>query len=177
MNKNIRLLILAILCVVLFSVVVFALFVSSSSSAHTLMAVEGTNVTVVASAGTCGKSSSCTAKDDVNNPAYNMQNVITQTILLEEHLAEDNKYCEPCIVKHFLHIVGLLQEAIWMACKKYNDYPKMLDSLELYESSFKEWLKVKGDKEKRLNVLSVLRKHRQELIEVYYLSKDEEKKK
>ena len=47
----------------------------------------------------------CSAIDNVNDPAYNMKSVIKQTILLEEHLAEDNKYCKPCISKHFLHII------------------------------------------------------------------------
>ena len=47
----------------------------------------------------CSAKSSCTAKDPVNDPKYNMKQVIIQTLLLEEHLADKNKYCKPCIVK------------------------------------------------------------------------------
>jgi hypothetical protein len=121
--------------------------------------------------GTCGKNpSSCTAKDDVNNPAYNMKNVIKQTILLEEHLAEDNKYCKPCIVKHYLHIQALIEEAVWMACDHKTSYPMMEDSIGFYETSFQEWLAGKDDKNVVVRVLTRLRAHRQALIEAYFLS-------
>ena len=59
-----------------------------SSNTHNQMIVYGGSTDI------CNmNNSSCTAKDNVNDPAYNMENVIKQTILLEEHIAEENKYC------------------------------------------------------------------------------------
>lgn len=72
--------------------------------------------------GTCSKDT-CGAVDPVNEPAYNMQNIVKQSILVEEHIAEKNKYCLSCIVKHFQHIIGLSEEAIWMAGKNIDKYP------------------------------------------------------
>ncbi len=104
--------------------------------------------------------------DNVNDPEYNIQNVIKQTILLEEHLAQDNKYCKACICKHFLHIIGLLEEAKWMAKK---EYPLLNDSVKLYNEWFKLWVKNKDNNQVRVNVLQNLRQMRQALIGTYYL--------
>ena len=49
----------------------------------------------------------CDALDPVSDPRYNMQQIIKQSILLEEHLTNKNKRCRDCITKHFLHIIGL----------------------------------------------------------------------
>ena len=54
---------------------------------------------------------SCGALDPVSNPAYNMQQIVEQSILLEEHITNKNKRCRDCITKHFLHIIGLAEEA------------------------------------------------------------------
>ena len=118
---------------------------------------------------TCNLKSSCTAIDDVNNPAYNMENVIKQTILLEEHIAEKDKYCKPCIVKHFLHIQGLVEEALWMACNNIEQYPLLEESVKFYKDVFQTWLKSNDQKNICLDVLSKLRNWRQKLIEIYFL--------
>jgi hypothetical protein len=117
------------------------------------------------------KKTSCTAKDNVNDPAYNMKNIIIQNILLEEHLACENKYCEPCIVKHFLHIIGLSEEAVWMAGDNIDIYPLLNNSVNFYKKLFNEWHINKSDKNVILKTLGTLRKQRQELIEYYYFAK------
>jgi hypothetical protein len=45
-------------------------------------------------------------------PSYNMMQVAKQSVLLEEHLNDPRKRCRDCIKKHFLHIVGLAEEAV-----------------------------------------------------------------
>jgi hypothetical protein len=119
---------------------------------------------------TCSRQikSSCTSKDNVNDPAYNMKNIIIQNILLEEHLAAKNKYCEPCIIKHFLHIIGLGEEAVWMAGENNSKYPLLDTCVDFYTDQFNKWYKNKNNK---LLILGALRKKRQELIELYYFSK------
>ena len=114
---------------------------------------------------TCGNGSI----DNVNDPAYNMKNVIKQTILLEEHLAEDNKYCKACCVKHFNHIIGLIEEAKWMACNAPPEkYPLMDESRQLYNSLFEVWQRNMDDPYLRRDVLNNIRNMRQSLIDAYY---------
>lgn len=111
----------------------------------------------------------CGAIDDVNNPAYNMQNVVKQSILLEEHLAEKNKYCKGCISKHFSHIIGLSSEGVWLAEKNINKYPFLEESPSFYQKIFDKWLANTDDNTTRLEVLSLLRERRRQLIDVYFL--------
>lgn len=122
--------------------------------------------------GMCGgASASCSAIDPVNEPDYNMRNVVRQSILLEEHLAESNKYCKSCIVKHFQHILGLVEEAVWLAGSKVADYPLLADSPSFYEDAFQRWLAardVQGGPEVT-GVLTDLRERRRVLIDAYFL--------
>jgi hypothetical protein len=113
----------------------------------------------------------CGAIDDVNNPAYNMQNIVKQSILLEEHLAEKNKYCKGCLVKHFNHIIALSSEGVWLAEKNLNKYPFLEESPSFYQKIFDKWLANQDDNTTRLEVLSLLRERRRQLIDVYFLSK------
>jgi len=109
--------------------------------------------------------------DNVNEPSYNMRNVIRQIILLEEHLAEDNKYCKACCVKHFNHILGLIEEAKWMACSSpENTYPLMNESFNLFNSLFILWARNMNDSKIRKHVLSNMRNMRQSLIDQYYFN-------
>lgn len=121
-----------------------------------------------AKAGTCSRTS-CGAIDPVNDPDYNMRNVVKQSILLEEHLAEKNKYCKSCIVKHFLHIIGLLEEAIWLAGSDVDKYPHLIDSSSFYQNLMDKWLPKKDDDTVRKEVLSSIRERRRQLIDTYFM--------
>ncbi len=120
---------------------------------------------------TCNPSS-CGAIDPVSEPSYNIKNLIKQTILLEEHLAEENKYCIDCIIKHFLHCQGLIEEAIWLACEDVDTYPYLKESDKIYKDNFEVWLANKHNDEIRLQILSALRDIRKKLVASYY-SNDE----
>lgn len=114
----------------------------------------------------------CNALDPVSDPIYNMQQIVKQSILLEEHLSNKNKRCRDCITKHFLHIIGLAEEAQMLATNKSHNYPLINENVELYNRLFKEWLKchkeTHGADDKRvLNVCDELRMNRKKLI-VYY---------
>lgn len=116
-------------------------------------------------------SASCSSQDaldPVNDPDYNMREAIKQTLLLEQHLAEKAKYCKSCICKHFLLIESLLEEAVWMACTSFKDYPKLEESAELIKKLFKLWHAHMDDNQTRLNVLSELRDWRREAVDLYY---------
>ena len=63
--------------------------------------------------------SGCSSIDPVSDPKYNMQQIVKQSILLEEHLANKNKRCRDCITKHFLHIIGLAEEAQMLAYSNF----------------------------------------------------------
>lgn len=120
------------------------------------------------STGKCSKEA-CGAIDPVNDPAYNMKNVVKQSILLEEHLAEKNKYCISCIIKHFMHIIGLVEEAVWLAGPDVNKYPMLASSADFYQRQFDTWSAKRKDDATIREVLGAIREHRRELIESYFL--------
>ena len=68
---------------------------------------------------------SCGALDPVMDPKYNMRQIVKQSILLEEHINNERKRCVDCITKHFLHIIGLAEEAISLdpATQCYKEVP------------------------------------------------------
>lgn len=119
--------------------------------------------------GTCSKET-CGALDPVNDPDYNLRNVVKQSILLEEHLAEKQKYCLGCCVKHFQHIIGLCEEAVWLAGAHVAKYPMLEDSVGFYQKCFDTWLAGREDPATKLAVLALLRERRRKLVDVYYLA-------
>jgi hypothetical protein len=121
---------------------------------------------------TCSKDT-CGAIDDVNNPAYNMKEVIKNTLLIEDHLANKSKYCKQCIVKHFLLSEAYLSEAIWMSCDKCKDYPMLEESITFYKITFEEWYKKMDDDDTRLLTLTKLREWRQKAVQFYYFAEGE----
>ena len=106
--------------------------------------------------------------DPVSDPAYNMQQIAKQSVLLEEHLAEDRKYCKDCIVKHFLHITGLAEEAVWLAGERLHEYPHMREGVAFYNEQFDAWRSAKDDDAVRFRVLTRLRDFRKQVASAYY---------
>jgi hypothetical protein len=125
-----------------------------------------------ATAGTC--STGCDSIDPVSDPRYNMQQIIKQSILLEEHLTNKNKRCRDCITKHFLHIIGLAEEAQMLATNKIDKYPLINESVILYNELFKVWIKNKNlngkDETYILYCTDKLRDHRKQLIVIYFFN-------
>jgi len=112
----------------------------------------------------------CGALDPVSNPAYNMQQIVKQSILLEEHITNKNKRCRDCITKHFLHIIGLAEEAQMLATDKGDKYPLMNENVELYNQLFKDWIKNKDNEQINLIVADKLRINRKKLIAIYFFN-------
>lgn len=114
--------------------------------------------------------SGCSSIDPVSDPKYNMQQIVKQSILLEEHLANKNKRCRDCITKHFLHIIGLAEEAQMLATDKIEKYPLINECVELYNRLFKKWLdRYDLDVENSsLLCCDELRTMRKRLIAVYF---------
>lgn len=112
----------------------------------------------------------CGALDPVSNPAYNMQQIVKQSILLEEHITNKNKRCRDCITKHFLHIIGLAEEAQMLATNKCYKYPLINESVDLYNQLFKDWIKNKDNNEINLKVADELRINRKKLIAIYFFN-------
>jgi hypothetical protein len=116
----------------------------------------------------------CDALDPVSDPRYNMQQIIKQSILLEEHLTNKNKRCRDCITKHFLHIIGLAEEAEMLATKNITKYPLINESVILYNELFKVWIKNKhlnnSSEDYILYCTDKLRNHRKQLIVIYFFN-------
>jgi len=119
--------------------------------------------------GTCD-TITCGALDPVSDPAYNMQQIVKQSILLEEHITNKNKRCRDCITKHFLHIIGLAEEAQMLATTKCNKYQLLNESVELYNRLFTKWMTVKDDDVAILSISDELRIHRKKLIAIYFFN-------
>ena len=123
----------------------------------------------------------CDSLDPVSDPQYNMQQIIKQSILLEEHLTNKNKRCRDCITKHFLHIIGLAEEAQMLATNKIEKYPLIKESVELYNELFKIWIKNNkinngdGNDSYILYCTNKLRDHRKQLIVLYFFNDIENK--
>ena len=118
---------------------------------------------------TCGKN----GIDPVSDPAYNMKQIIKQSILLEEHLSEANKRCRDCIVKHFLHIQGLHEEALWLANERCGDYPMLIETTSFYSEQFDEWINAYDDNKTLLQIAGKLRDVRKKLVSLYYFNDEE----
>jgi len=116
----------------------------------------------------------CDALDPVSDPRYNMQQIIKQSILLEEHLTNKNKRCRDCITKHFLHIIGLAEEAEMLATNQIDKYPLIKESVVLYNELFKIWIKNKNlnnnNEDYILYCTDKLRNHRKQLIVLYFFN-------
>jgi hypothetical protein len=127
-----------------------------------------------AGAGSGSCTASCDSIDPVSDPRYNMQQIIKQSILLEEHLTNKNKRCRDCITKHFLHIIGLAEEAQMLATNKIDKYPLINESVILYNELFKVWIKNKNmngkDESYVLYCTDKLRDHRKQLIVIYFFN-------
>jgi hypothetical protein len=123
----------------------------------------------------------CSALDPVSDPIYNMQQIVKQSILLEEHLSNKNKRCRDCITKHFLHIIGLAEEAQMLATNKADKYPLLNENVILYNELFHEWLKcykdTHGEDDMRVLVIcDKLRNNRKQLIVYYFFDEKYELK-
>lgn len=112
----------------------------------------------------------CDSLDPVSDPKYNMQQIVKQSILLEEHLANKNKRCRDCITKHFLHIIGLAEEAQMLATKNIEKYPLVTECVELYNRLFQKWLKEYdiNVEYNSLDCCNELRVMRKKLIAIYF---------
>jgi hypothetical protein len=119
------------------------------------------------------KCTECEAIDPVFDPAYNMKEICKQSILLEEHLIHRSKRCRDCITKHFLHIIGLAEEAATLCTVSIKNYPFLIESIELYRHLFNEWLSafknrgIESDGD-YCSISGKLRKHRKILIDIYF---------
>ena len=113
-------------------------------------------------------STTCDAIADVNNPAYNMKQVIMNTLLIEQHLAEKDKYCKACLVKHFLIGQAYLQEGLQMAGDHPEKFPRLESSLQFHQSVFDKWHANMDDEKVRLETLEKLREWRRQMIDLYY---------
>jgi hypothetical protein len=68
---------------------------------------------------------SCEKLLPVLDPRFNMREICKQSILLEDHLFQEEKRCYDCICKHFLTIEALAEEAITL--DKEHKYPELND--------------------------------------------------
>ncbi|NBX51557.1 hypothetical protein EBT25_16910, partial [bacterium] len=81
----------------------------------------------------CTDQHSCGAIDPVSDPAYNMQQVIQNSILLEDHMSDKRKYCKDCICKHMQAMIAYCNEALTLAGNNIDSYPYIKECSPFYE--------------------------------------------
>ena len=113
----------------------------------------------------------CGAIDPVSDPDYNMREIAKQSILLEEHLTVDNKYCVDCVAKHLLHCVGLANEAVMLACDRIAEYPYAAEAPAFFQGQLDRWLASrKNGTDNRLEMATEVREFRKKLVAAYFTS-------
>jgi len=154
-----------IICFIMIYLIIYLLLYSNIDFKS--LTVQNNNYKINNNHNTCDVKN-CGALDPVSDPKYNMQQIVKQSILLEEHLTNKNKRCRDCITKHFQHIIGLAEEAQMLASSKCSKYPLMNESVIVYNDLFKEWMKNRNDESKILEISDKLRIHRKKLIAIYF---------
>jgi hypothetical protein len=168
-------LLIFILCLIIVYICLYLLLFydfNSNSNSNNRNYKPNENLTITTNTNTNHKcdAKSCGALDPVSDPKYNMQQIVKQSILLEEHLTNKNKRCRDCITKHFQHIIGLAEEAQMLATTKCNKYPLLNESVGIYNNLFNEWFNNRSNETKILEISEKLRIHRKKLIAIYFFN-------
>lgn len=74
----------------------------------------------------------------VLDPVFNLREISKQCILLEDHLSQKEKNCTDCIIKHFLTLEALSEEAITLDNENKHDIKNLPTK---FRSLQKEWFK------------------------------------
>jgi hypothetical protein len=166
-NKNY--IIIIILLVILICLFIFASILHNKNDPRAKFAAS--NVADNGNNHKCG--TTCSSIDDLMDPIYNMTEIIKQSILVEEHIAQPNKRCEDCIAKHLLHIIALNEEAVWLATSRCGDYPLLRESAIFYNEILDLYLDNKKNDKVLLEILEKLRDNRKKLVEIYVNNRKE----
>ncbi len=52
------------------------------------------------------------SRPPLNSALFNIREIAKQLILLEDHLTDDDKYCDDCIRKHLMAVEAYAEEAL-----------------------------------------------------------------
>lgn len=99
----------------------------------------------------------------LNAPEFNLREIAKQMILLEDHLANDEKFCSDCIRKHILTVEGLSEEGLSLDTRK-----NMSKDFNKYASLARSWMVSHTDKKNRFGLLQSIRKERKPLMNRVY---------
>lgn len=95
----------------------------------------------------------------INSAEFNIREIAKQMLLLEDHLSDDDKYCEDCILKHLMSVEALGEEAIAMEPRgQYSANCKFLSS------KARDWIVRFGDGADKRDLSQEIRKIRKQLV-------------
>jgi hypothetical protein len=123
-------------------------------------------------AATCGGGCGSGDLDPVLDPRYNVVQAVKQSILLEEHLSVARKRCSDCITKHFLHVVGLLEEAVTLPGASAEECNAWCATAKAYDTLWARWREGAAPDE----TAAGCRRLRKELVLKYVNVKEEKEK-
>ena len=87
---------------------------------------------------------------------FNLREICKQSILCEDHLSQKEKSCKDCIMKHFLALEGLAEEAITLDKEKM--YPHIVDLPTKIRNIQKNWYQQKKNAHECSQELRSIRK-------------------
>ena len=76
--------------------------------------------------------------DPVLEVSYNAQQMVKQSLLLEDHLNQPKKRCRDCICKHMMTLAALAEEAVSLS-KTDADRRLMQEAAQFYDARYREW--------------------------------------
>ena len=76
--------------------------------------------------------------DPILEVSYNAQQMIKQSLLLEDHLNQPKKRCRDCICKHFMTLSALAEEAVSLA-RTEGDKALMQEAAQFYDARYRDW--------------------------------------
>lgn len=112
----------------------------------------------------------CGAIDPVLDPEYNVQEVVKNMVLLEDHLNQERKRCIDCICKHFIYVISYLEEAISLAGSEKDKYPHFEEILNDLILLFKTWKKDKKNPQLLLDTATSIRQLRKVLMHKHVMN-------
>ena len=103
---------------------------------------------------------------NLSTPEFNVKEITKQLVLLEDHVADDDKFCMDCIRKHLIMTEALSEEAVAL-----NPQSKWVPTVKKLDAQARTWLhKYATGKNKvdRIKLGKELRNTRKELVDKLY---------
>ena len=99
----------------------------------------------------------------LNSAAFNIREIVKQLLLLEDHLADKEKFCVDCIRKHLLLTEALAEEAMTM-----DPHSHHRPNCEMISRATRAWMIHFSDKKPLVDLSVDIRRVRKKLTQTIF---------